>query len=755
MAAATCRRSANIGEDTPAAPTVTPDAGYYFTGWDNPIATTVTGDVTYTAQYAKNGSLTITANSSNVAYDGNNHTVTGFTLSDPTATVDTSSVSASGTGKDAGSYDVNFTNAPATLKDSTGKVYDVTYVSGKLTITPKPVTVTANDKSKVYGTADPTLDAAVDGTLGSDTVTYTVTRAAGENVGTYTITPAGEASQGNYSVTYATGTLTITKASADQNAVTATPYNASYDAAAHTISASAAQTGSTLTYSTDQTTWSETAPTWTDVTAAQTVYVKATNPNYEDSFGHATVTITPKAVTVTANDKSKAFGTADPALDATVAGTLGSDAVVYTLSRETGENVGTYAITPAGDATQGNYSVTYVPGTLTITAAKDNSVTATPYSGTYDAAAHTITASAAKDGSTLYYSTDNATWNTTAPTYISVVDGQIIYVKATNPNYEDAFGQATVTITPKPVTVTANDKSKVYGTSDPTLDAAVDGTLGSDTVTYTVTRAAGENVGTYTITPAGDASQGNYSVTYATGTLTITKASADQNAVTATPYNASYDAAAHTISASAAQTGSTLTYSTDQTTWSETAPTWTDVTAAQTVYVKATNPNYEDSFGHATVTITPKAVTVTANDKSKAFGTADPALDATVAGTLGSDAVVYTLSRETGENVGTYAITPAGDATQGNYSVTYVPGTLTITAAKDNSVTATPYSGTYDAAAHTITASAAKDGSTLYYSTDNATWNTTAPTYISVVDGQIIYVKRPTRTTKMRSARQP
>jgi hypothetical protein len=94
-------------------------------------------------------------------------------------------------------------------------------------------------------------------------------------------------------------------------------------------------------------------------------------------------------------------------LTATVSGTIGTDTVAYTLSRAAGENVGTYAITPAGEAAQGNYSVTYAAGTLRSRRHRqtDNAVTATPYSDTYDAAnAHTITASAAQTGSTLYYS---------------------------------------------------------------------------------------------------------------------------------------------------------------------------------------------------------------------------------------------------------------------------------------------------------------------------------------------------------------
>ena len=74
-----------------------------------------------------------------------------------------------------------------------------------------------------------------------------------------------------------------------------------------------------------------------------------------------------KAVTVTADNDSKTIGTADPAsFSATVDGLIGSDTVSYTVSRTAGETAGTYAITPAGDDVQGNYSVTYVPGTFTI-----------------------------------------------------------------------------------------------------------------------------------------------------------------------------------------------------------------------------------------------------------------------------------------------------------------------------------------------------------------------------------------------------
>jgi uncharacterized repeat protein (TIGR02543 family) len=752
--AATITNSAMIGSSYTAPAAEDKYDGYYLSTTGSALRKNVTAEgITIDVYYCSKQNIILTGKKDSKQYNGTEQTLTGYTSSVSGLTF--TGVSASGKGTNVGSYPVVVTidNDNFTIKDGSKDVTNhfnaPTCVNGTLTITAKPVKVTAENKSKIYGADDPELTATVAGTLGTDTVTYTLSRAQGENVGTYAITPTGEAVQGNYAVTYVAGSLEITKGAAKDNAVTATPYKDVYDANAHTITASAEQDSSTLYYSTDNATWSTTAPTWTDVTEAQTVYVKATNPNYEDSFGSATVTITAKPVKVTAENKSKIYGADDPELTATVAGTLGTDTVTYTLSRAQGENVGTYAITPAGEAVQGNYAVTYVAGSLEITKASKNGVNAISYNDVYDANAHTITASATQTGSTLYYSTvapEKATpddWNNTAPTWTDVTTVQRVYVKATNPNYEDSFGSATVTITAKPVKVTAENKSKIYGADDPELTATVAGTLGTDTVTYTLSRAQGENVGTYAITPTGEAVQGNYAVTYVAGSLEITKGAAKDNAVTATPYKDVYDANAHTITASAEQDSSTLYYSTDNATWSTTAPTWTDVTEAQTVYVKATNPNYEDSFGSATVTITAKPVKVTAENKSKIYGADDPELTATVAGTLGTDTVTYTLSRAQGENVGTYAITPTGEAVQGNYAVTYVAGSLEITkgAAKDNAVTATPYKDVYDANAHTITASAEQDSSTLYYSTDNATWSTTAPTWTDVTEAQTVYVK--------------
>ena len=576
------------------------------------------------------------------------------------------------------------------------KNYEDATVEYTLKVTRKAVTVTANDKTKVFGEKDPKLTATVAGTLGEDTVKYDVAREAGENVGKYTITPSGKAEQGNYSVTYATGTLTITSQSIDPGKDPEKP-NPDYTGAK-------VNSPSDAVYDGEEHKW---IPTVTDkadkkLEAGTDYTVEYSTKNFKDvgtidvtitGIGNYTGTvtrtykITPKSVTVTADDKTKVFGEKDPKLTATVAGTLGEDTVKYDVAREAGENVGKYTITPSGKAEQGNYSVTYATGTLTITKAETMTLTpeltgknaekvydSKPLSG---GAKATVT-----EGTTITYSTDGGkTWSETLPS-ITNVGTLNVKAKAVNKNYEDATVEYTLKVTRKAVTVTANDKTKVFGEKDPKLTATVAGTLGEDTVKYDVAREAGENVGKYTITPSGKAEQGNYSVTYATGTLTITKAETMTLTPELTGKNAEkvYDSKPLSGGAKATVTeGTTITYSTDGgKTWSETLPSITNV-GTLNVKAKAVNKNYEDATVEYTLKVTRKAVTVTANDKTKVFGEKDPKLTATVAGTLGEDTVKYDVAREAGENVGKYTITPSGKAEQGNYSVTYATGTLTIT----------------------------------------------------------------------------
>ena len=91
-------------------------------------------------------------------------------------------------------------------------------VPGTLTVTPAALTITAANKSKVYGAALPTFTASYTGFVNGDTaakldtpVTLTTAATEGSNAGSYPITVSG-ATAANYTVTFVNGTLTITKA---------------------------------------------------------------------------------------------------------------------------------------------------------------------------------------------------------------------------------------------------------------------------------------------------------------------------------------------------------------------------------------------------------------------------------------------------------------------------------------------------------------------------------------------------------------
>ena len=109
-------------------------------------------------------------------------------------------------GENVGSYLIT----PSGL---TSANYAITFNTGNLTITKVALSVTADAKTKTFGTADPAFTVSYAGFVNSETPavlggTLAFTRAPGETVGAYLITPSGLTSA-NYTITFNTGTLTI------------------------------------------------------------------------------------------------------------------------------------------------------------------------------------------------------------------------------------------------------------------------------------------------------------------------------------------------------------------------------------------------------------------------------------------------------------------------------------------------------------------------------------------------------------------
>jgi len=99
----------------------------------------------------------------------------------------------------------------------------------------------------------------------------------------------------------------------------------------------------------------------------------ASNIGYNINFTGSDLSITPRALTVKADNKIKTIGYTNPALTASFSGFANSDnssnlTGSYSLSSTatTSSKTGDYAINVSGDLVNANYTIGYQPGTLTI-----------------------------------------------------------------------------------------------------------------------------------------------------------------------------------------------------------------------------------------------------------------------------------------------------------------------------------------------------------------------------------------------------
>lgn len=148
------------------------------------------------------------------------------------------------------------------------------------------------------------------------------------------------------------------------------PYDDTFDGNAHTATITTFDDaeGATFSYGESEGDYSlPEIPSYTNV-GSYTIYVKATKEGFLDYTNSVTVTITPLAVTISANAKSKHIGFEDPELDYQKIGEVaGYPLSGITISRSIGETVGQYDITlTVNNEVNPNYSITTQDSKLTI-----------------------------------------------------------------------------------------------------------------------------------------------------------------------------------------------------------------------------------------------------------------------------------------------------------------------------------------------------------------------------------------------------
>ena len=196
-------------------------------------------------------------------------------------------------------------------------------------------------------------------------------------------------------------------------------------------------------------------------------FTPADRVNQRQMTATVTIDVTPAPLVVTADDQTKVYGGAIPALTASYSGFVNGDTSASLATPPTLSTTATsashvsgspYPITVAG-AADANYAISYVAGALTVTPAP-LTITANNQTVVYGAALPTLTATY----SGLVNGDDAGTFSTDsniAPTLIATasvgnVSAQpyaIIPTIAYNPDYTIDYVPGTLTVTPMPATL--------------------------------------------------------------------------------------------------------------------------------------------------------------------------------------------------------------------------------------------------------------------------------------------------------------
>ncbi|MCD8525983.1 MAG: filamentous hemagglutinin N-terminal domain-containing protein [Alphaproteobacteria bacterium] len=298
---------------------------------------------------------------------------TGFKNSETSAVIDTlASASTIATqASNVGLYSITATGA-------TDNNYNFTYVnSGNLDITKAAITVQIEDKSRIYGEANPAFTLSYSGFKnGQDSSVFTAQATASStadvfsNAGSYAITGSG-ATADNYDFTYANGTLTVGKAT-----LTATAGNGTreYGDANPTFDVTyAGFVNGDDEADIDTLAIASSAGTSANVGTHAVIASGALDNNYIFTYVDGSLTITKATLTATADNAAREMGNANSTFGVTYtgfkngenAGVIDTPASVTTLA-DAASPEGDYTLTPLG-ATDNNYDFIYVDGILSIT----------------------------------------------------------------------------------------------------------------------------------------------------------------------------------------------------------------------------------------------------------------------------------------------------------------------------------------------------------------------------------------------------
>uniref|UniRef100_UPI000B12131C MBG domain-containing protein n=1 Tax=Tenacibaculum agarivorans TaxID=1908389 RepID=UPI000B12131C len=592
-------------------------------------------------------------------------------------------------GENVGDYTIN----QGTLGINSN--YAISFVSADLSITARVIEVTADVVYKTYGEVDPVLSYKITtGTVvDGDLFTGSLERAIGDNAGDYTVNQGTLTLGSNYDMTFVSGRLRISRKQVNFSLENTTKVYGEIDPLPNfsIVDGTTPAYDDVITLKNVRRVAGENVGTYAfggfisnfsgnfefEITSSHSTDVNNYTFNFR-SYGSPKLTITKKAIEVTVdNNLTKVYNNRDPELTFKVtSGTLvGSDTFNGSLSRVTGEDVGTYTINQGDLSLSPNYDLTFVGNDFEITPVAIEITVDTiskRYGDSDPALTYQITSGSLLGSDTLTGNLSREVGED-AGTY-AITQGTL-----NNTNYTITFIGNDFIINKRMLLVIGRSASKIYGDSDPVLSYMISPPftlVAGDALSGTPTRVSGEDVGFYMISQGTVSAGPNYDLTFLPGNLTIDK---KQIEITANDnltkvYNNADPELTYQITSGAL-------VGTDTFNGSLARAIGEDVgTYAINQGDLVLNSNYNLTFVGNDFEITPIAIEVTADAKSKAYGDIDPTLTYTItSGSLASsDTFAGTLARISGEDAGTYAINQGDLNLSSNYNMTFVTNDFTI-----------------------------------------------------------------------------
>ena len=419
--------------------------------------------------------------------------------------------------------------------------------------------------------------------------------------------------------------------------------------------------------------------------------------NYNEATTTLDITVGKATLTATADNQTKVYGTANPVLTTTYTGFVyGEDESVIdtpatiTTTADDVSDVDIYDIITSS-AEDNNYNFVYVKGSLSITQAIQEIGGLSDIIKTYGDAEYTLEGIA--EGAVTYSVPNNDV--------ISIIDNNVTInnvgsvtvtaVAAETQNYFEASTTFDVTVNKTIITVTADDKTKVYTFENPPYTISYDGFVyNEDSTVFDVLPTCSSivdvnsPVDTYEILVSG-ATASNYDFVYVNGTFSVTKAT--QYIIDFAEMTKTYGDQAFELNGSAE---GEVTYSTEDSDIVTIEGNTVTIVGAGSATITATaaeTPDYEEAKLPVVITIDKAELIASAVDNTRKYSEINPEFMVEISGFVYEDnkslidtAPTATTDATTESPIGEYVITPA-NGVDNNYYFVYENATLTITPA--------------------------------------------------------------------------